>query len=113
MGAFSAAVLVANNLRDVPTDRESGKRTLAVRLGDARTRILYYGLVAVPFVITIGTGLVRYELLLGLLALVPAVPAVRRVARGTTGLALIPVLRDTALAMLLWGVCTGAALALA
>ena len=37
-GALSSAVLVANNLRDIPTDTESGKITLAVRLGDARTR---------------------------------------------------------------------------
>ena len=40
-GALSSAVLVANNLRDIPTDRETGKITLAVRLGDARTRALY------------------------------------------------------------------------
>ena len=38
IGALSSAVLVANNLRDIPTDKESGKITLAVRLGDARTR---------------------------------------------------------------------------
>ena len=37
-GCLSSAVLVANNLRDIPTDKESGKITLAVRLGDARTR---------------------------------------------------------------------------
>src|SRR5690349_5224707 len=41
MGAVSSAVLVANNLRDIPTDKESGKITLAVRLGDPRTRLLY------------------------------------------------------------------------
>ena len=44
-GSLSSAVLVANNLRDIPTDRESGKITLAVRLGDARTRLLYQALV--------------------------------------------------------------------
>ena len=44
MGCLSSAVLVANNLRDIPTDTESGKITLAVRLGDARTRVLYEAL---------------------------------------------------------------------
>jgi 1,4-dihydroxy-2-naphthoate octaprenyltransferase len=46
VGAIAAALLVANNLRDIPTDTMSGKRTLAVRLGDRRTRLLYLGLVA-------------------------------------------------------------------
>ena len=45
-GALSSAVLVANNLRDIPTDAESGKITLAVRLGDKGTRILYQALLA-------------------------------------------------------------------
>src|SRR5688500_12811577 len=45
IGALACAVLVTNNLRDIPTDRESGKRTLAVRLGDQRTRYLYVLLV--------------------------------------------------------------------
>ena len=43
-GALSSAVLVANNLRDIPTDAQSRKVTLAVRLGDARTRVLYQAL---------------------------------------------------------------------
>ncbi|HPY24853.1 MAG TPA: 1,4-dihydroxy-2-naphthoate polyprenyltransferase, partial [Mycobacterium sp.] len=43
-GALSSAVLVANNLRDIPTDRTAGKITLAVRLGDGRTRSLYQGM---------------------------------------------------------------------
>ena len=41
IGALACAILVANNLRDIPTDREVGKRTLAVVLGDDRTRYLY------------------------------------------------------------------------
>ena len=53
IGSLSSAVLVANNLRDIPTDKESGKITLAVRLGDARTRLLYQALVVVAFVVTL------------------------------------------------------------
>ena len=56
VGTFSAAVLVANNLRDIPTDKETGKRTLAVALGDAGTRRLYLGLVAVPLLVSIALG---------------------------------------------------------
>jgi 1,4-dihydroxy-2-naphthoate octaprenyltransferase len=111
LGSFSAAVLVANNLRDVPTDRETGKRTLAVRLGDRRTRMLYFGLVAVPFVVTLLAALVAPWLLLALLAVAVVVPPARTVARGRDGLALIPVLRDTALAMLAWAVLAAGALA--
>ena len=47
VGAVASAILVVNNLRDIPTDAESGKRTLAVRLGDAGTRRLWLGLVIV------------------------------------------------------------------
>jgi 1,4-dihydroxy-2-naphthoate octaprenyltransferase len=112
LGSFSAAVLVANNLRDVPTDRETGKRTLAVRLGDRRTRALYFGLVALPFVVTLAAAAATPWLLLALLAAVVVAPATRIVARGRDGLALIPVLRDTALTMLAWAVLATGALAL-
>jgi 1,4-dihydroxy-2-naphthoate polyprenyltransferase len=111
LGSFSAAVLVANNLRDVPTDRETGKRTLAVRLGDKRTRTLYFGLVALPFVVTLVASLGTPWVLVALLAAAVVAPAVRIVAAGRDGLALIPVLRDTALAMLAWAVLTAGALA--
>jgi 1,4-dihydroxy-2-naphthoate octaprenyltransferase len=112
VGAFSSAVLVANNLRDIPTDQVSGKRTLAVLLGDTRTRWLYQGLVAVPVVVSIATGVVRPWALLGLLAVPVLVGPVRRMRADANGLALIPVLRDTGLAMLLWAVATGIALSL-
>jgi 1,4-dihydroxy-2-naphthoate octaprenyltransferase len=110
VGCFSSAVLVANNLRDIPTDREAGKRTLAVLLGDARTRLLYQALVAVPVLVTVGTGVVRPWALLGLCAVPVLVGPLRRIRSGAGGLALIPVLRDTGLAMLLWGVATAVAL---
>jgi 1,4-dihydroxy-2-naphthoate octaprenyltransferase len=112
VGAFSSAVLVANNLRDIPTDIEAGKRTLAVLLGDARTRLLYQGLVAVPALVSIGTGIVAPWALLGLVAVPLLIGPVRTIRSGAGGLALIPVLRDTGLAMLLWAVATGVALSL-
>jgi len=111
-GSFSSAVLVANNLRDIPGDRVSGKRTLAVLLGDRDTRTLYLALVFVPFLITLLTGLRNSWALLGFLALPLLINSVRAVAGGATGRGLIPALRDTGLAMLVWGAATGLALAL-
>ncbi|MBV9060246.1 MAG: 1,4-dihydroxy-2-naphthoate polyprenyltransferase [Pseudonocardiales bacterium] len=111
VGATSSAVLVANNLRDIPTDELAAKRTLAVRLGDQRTRALYTALVAVPFAVTLVLAVGRWTALAGLLALIFVVPALRRVRGGATGLELIPVLRDTGLAMLVWAMTTGTALA--
>jgi 1,4-dihydroxy-2-naphthoate octaprenyltransferase len=110
-GAFSAAVLATNNLRDVPTDRSAGKVTLAVRLGESRTRVLYCGLVALPFAVTVVIAFSVPLALLGLLAAALVIPAVRRVTSGSTGMALIPVLRDTAMAMLVWSAATAVALA--
>jgi 1,4-dihydroxy-2-naphthoate octaprenyltransferase len=111
VGAMSAAVLVANNLRDIPTDSVAAKRTLAVRLGDQRTRTLYTVLVSVPFVVTLGLAAHRWTILVGLLALVFAIPALRQVRGGANGAALIPVLRDTGLALLVWAAATALVLA--
>lgn len=95
VGSFSSAVLVANNLRDIPTDTESGKRTLAVRLGDSRTRILHLVTLTVPFVVTLVLVLRTPWSLVGLLALPLAVRANAPVRSGGLGLALIPALRDS------------------
>ena len=109
-GALSSAVLVANNLRDIPTDAESGKITLAVRLGDAKTRVLYVVLVALAFVVTLVLMLATPWVLVGLIALPLAVRAVGPVRTGLGGRDLIPVLRDTGLTMLVWSVAVALAL---
>ncbi|MGH3439167.1 MAG: 1,4-dihydroxy-2-naphthoate polyprenyltransferase [Sciscionella sp.] len=113
VGAFSASVLIANNLRDVDTDPDFGKRTLAVRLGATTTRRLYLVLMTAPFVITVLLAFGAVWALLGSLAAPLAAPAVRKVAAGTSGLALIPVLKSTGLAMLVWAATTGVGLAVA
>ncbi|MFT3716850.1 MAG: 1,4-dihydroxy-2-naphthoate polyprenyltransferase [Gordonia sp. (in: high G+C Gram-positive bacteria)] len=114
VGCFSSAVLVANNLRDIPTDTESGKITLAVRLGDRRTRLLFAALVALPFVATIAiAAATTWWALAGLVAAPLAVLAARPVVGGAQGRALIPGVAVTGLAMLAWSVATGVALAFA
>lgn len=112
MGLLSSAVLVANNLRDIPTDTTSGKITLAVRLGDVRTRRFYVALLVLAAAITVALAWVTPWALLGLLAAALAVRAARPVASGRTGAALIPVLRDTGLTMLVWAIAVALALAL-
>jgi 1,4-dihydroxy-2-naphthoate polyprenyltransferase len=111
-GALSSAVLVANNLRDIPTDKESGKITLAVRLGDARTRLLYQLLVALAFVLTPVLMLATPWCAVGFVAAPLAVRAAKPVRSGLGGKDLIPVLRDTGLTMLVWSVAVALALAL-
>jgi len=112
VGSFSSAVLVANNLRDIASDTATGKRTLAVRLGDAHTRVLHLGLLVVPYVVSAALALTTPWGLLGLVAAPLAARAHAPVARGVTGLALVPALRDTGLAMLGWAGLTTAALVL-
>ena len=113
MGSLSSAVLVANNLRDIPTDAESGKITLAVRLGDARTRLLYQSLLALALALTLVLMLATPWCAVGFVAAPLALRAVRPVRRGSGGKELIPVLRDTGLTMLVWAVAVALALALA
>ena len=106
IGFLATALLVVNNLRDIPGDAQSGKRTLAVRLGDHRTRVLYVALligavVAVPLVCGLGARP------LGALALI-AIPFAQRpvtaVLSGAKGPALIPVLVATGRVQLIFGV---------
>jgi 1,4-dihydroxy-2-naphthoate octaprenyltransferase len=104
IGSLACAILVANNLRDLPTDAHVGKHTLAVRLGDARSRALYAALVVVPLLLALAVTPRHPFAALALLSAVVAWPALRVVRGGARGLALIPVLRDTGRAELAYGV---------
>ncbi|MGZ4486379.1 MAG: 1,4-dihydroxy-2-naphthoate polyprenyltransferase [Nocardioides sp.] len=114
IGAQACAILVANNLRDIPTDTLAGKRTLAVRLGDARTRALYVVLVGAAAVAVVAVAVTTtWWALLGLLFAVPASWAVRTVLGGATGPGLIPVLQQTGVAQMVWAALVAVPLLLA
>ena len=103
IGALACAILVANNVRDIPTDRAAGKRTLAVALGEERSRGLYALLVGLAVVALVAVALSTSRwALLGAAFVLPAVPAVRLVLGGALGRDLVPVLQRTGLAELLW-----------
>lgn len=112
VGALACALLVTNNLRDIPTDREVGKKTLAVRLGDSRTRALFVVLVVGG--VFVGAAAVWERPLAAVIlgVLVVAVDPVRRVRGGAVGRDLIAVLGGTARVQLAFGVVATATLAL-
>jgi 1,4-dihydroxy-2-naphthoate octaprenyltransferase len=112
VGAYACALLVANNLRDIPTDVAAGKRTLAVVLGDRGTRMLWFALVGGAQLLGLAAALDRPWALLSLAGVPIAVRAGLRLARGARGRDLVPVLRDTGLAELSYAVGLGVGLAL-
>jgi len=104
IGAIACAILVANNLRDIPTDRGSGKITLAVRLGDERTRLSYAMLLLLALIALLGVALATtWWALLALGYAAPGAKAARIVGAKARGPALIPVLQLTGVAELLYG----------
>jgi 1,4-dihydroxy-2-naphthoate octaprenyltransferase len=110
VGLLATALLVINNLRDIPGDTESGKRTLAVRLGDSRTRALYVILLVLVFVgvPAVAGGFDRPWAVTAMVGCVLARRPVLRVLEGARGRELIPVLGATGQVQLI----TGALLAL-
>jgi len=103
VGVLACAILVANNLRDIHGDSAVGKRTLAVVLGDRRSRVLYGVLLAAAAAALGAVGAsVTWWALLGLASLPLSLRALAAVRRGTTGPGLIPVLRDTGLTELVY-----------
>lgn len=103
-GLVSTALLMANNVRDIPTDREAGKMTLAARLGDGPARWSYVVMVAVAVALPlIFTGRHPWLWLVLVTALVAVKPSVTMV-RSTERRALIPVLKLTGILGLVYAV---------
>ncbi len=111
VGSLACALLVINNLRDIPTDRVVGKRTLAVRLGDQRTRQFYVALIATTFVLCAVAAAWRMPALLAILAIPLAIAPIKSVLGGATGAALIPVLGATGKLQMAWGLLVTVGLA--
>ncbi len=103
VGLLAVAMLVVNNLRDIPGDTVSGKRTLAVRLGPSATRRLYAAVVLIPFLVAASLAASRPAAPLAWLALPLAIPPVRRVLAGEQGKGLIAVLGATGRLQLAFG----------
>ncbi|WKE56669.1 1,4-dihydroxy-2-naphthoate polyprenyltransferase [Corynebacterium tuberculostearicum] len=110
IGTMSSGVNLVNNIRDIPSDAETGKITLAVRLGNDKARLLFTVLLLLPFLLTIGIAFSSWLALAGLVYFPFALRAIRTVNRGAQGPELIPVLGLTGRAMLMWAVIEAAAL---
>jgi len=104
VGLFAVALLMINNLRDIPGDRISGKMTLAVRLGDTATRRAYVGVLLGAFVVVILMGAIDRGAWLALGAAPFALQPIRSVLRGEVGKGLIAVLGSTARVQMVAGV---------
>lgn len=103
-GCLSCALLVVNNLRDIPSDTAAGKRTLAVRIGDGPTRALYVALLGLAFTLAVAAAVAwRVPVLLALLAAPLGVDPVRMVRGGARGPALIAALGETGRLQLAFG----------
>ena len=93
VGFLACAILVINNIRDRALDSEAGKKTLAVRIGDHNSRLLYSTLIVSPFILTIAFA--TPWTLLTLLALPRTISILRTLWTGALGRTLIPILAKT------------------
>lgn len=93
VGFLACAILVINNIRDRALDSEVGKKTLAVRIGDQKSRFLYSALIVSPFILAAGFG--TPWTMLTLVALPRAISILRALWTGALGRTLIPLLAKT------------------
>jgi len=111
-GLLSCALLMINNLRDIDSDATSGKRTLAVRIGDARARYTYLAFLLVPFALAALIAIYRPYTLIALIALPLAIAPVRAVRGGVAGPGLIATLGQTGRLQLAFGIAFTVGLAI-
>lgn len=111
-GLWCCAILMTNNLRDIPGDEQVGKLTLAVRLGDRRSRWLYTATMVVAFLTVAALAAWTRWSLLALLSAPLAVRPISSVLSGANGRGLIPVLSGTSAVLLVGGILLGVGLAL-
>ncbi len=110
VGCLSCAVLVINNLRDLSNDKLVGKRTLAVLLGDNKTRNFYIVLLVISQLVSISAAVIDIKMLFTLICIPMAVNVIKKIATGVGGIELIPILGKTARLQLLLAIITAAAL---
>jgi 1,4-dihydroxy-2-naphthoate octaprenyltransferase len=110
VGCLSCAVLVINNLRDLSNDKLVGKRTLAVLLGDKKTRNFYIVLLVISQLVSISAAVINIKMLFTLICIPMAVNVIKKIATGVGGIELIPILGKTARLQLLLAIITAAAL---
>ena len=103
VGLLACALLVINNLRDIPTDTVTGKRTLAVVLGDQRTRVLYAACIVIPFCVAAAIAAAAPLALIALAAVPFALEPLRLVRGGASGPGLIIALGQTGRLQLAFG----------
>jgi len=121
IGLFASAILVANNLRDREKDKQNNKNTLAVKLGDKKTRNLYVLLMILPFILIVSLFIynifnpgtrIGATIQIQLLAFVLAWRSIKPVINKVTGRDLIPVLVNTGKTEILWALLVSVALVL-
>lgn len=107
VGVLAVAILLVNNLRDIPGDTESGKKTLAVRIGDRATRTMFVAMYVLALAAVVVIAVQHPIAAVGAIGLLPAVLPIRRVLSGAQGRDLIPALAGAGITSLTYGLALG------
>ena len=106
-GFYATAVLLVNNIRDVATDRESGKNTLSVRIGVKASKWLFGALLILPVIFNLFLAALYPATIIGLANLMLVFPAFMAGVRGKTAKDYISALKLTSFAGLGFGLLVG------